>query len=382
MVINTAESYEIGPIRPPSEAYSLFIRVTRNCPWNRCKFCYTYKGSKFEVRPVSEIKRDIDTAKKYYDALKQAATKMGYGDDIGKAAMALAKPSSNESFFNVAIWLFAGGENVFIQDANSLVLSTEQLLEILQYLKSTFPFIKRITSYARSHTAARKTVEELKQLHEAGLTRLHVGLESGYDPVLEFLDKGATAADHIKGGKNVVASGISLCEYVLLGAGGKRLWLENAVATGKVLSEINPDYVRIRTLTINRQMPLHNEVINGNFVRANDEDIIREERIIVENLNCTSNFISDHTTNLLQELEGKLPDDKKKLLATIDQFLDLSPEGKTNFELGRRLGVYYSLNDMKDPVKRQAVDQYARQFTTSSPEDINNVIWGLMERFI
>jgi hypothetical protein len=382
MVINTVESYEIGPIRPPSEAYSLFVRVTRNCPWNRCKFCYTYKNTKFEIRSVLEIKRDIDIAKKYYDAIKEAAAKMGYGDDIRNAARVLADNTSNESFYNVATWVFAGGENVFLQDGDSLVLPTGQLLEILQYLKSTFPGIKRITSYARSHTAARKTVEELRQLHESGLTCLHIGLESGHDPVLEFLDKGVTAADHIKGGKNIVASGISLSEYVLLGAGGKKLWLENAVATGKVLTEINPDYIRIRTLTVNRQMPQHNEVINGSFVRANDEDIIREERILVENLNCTSSFVSDHTTNLLQELEGKLPGDKGKLLATIDRFLDLSPKEKINFEFGRRLGIYCGLDDMKYPEKRQAIEQYIRQFTMSSPEDINNVIWGLMERFI
>ncbi len=382
MDINTAESYEIGPIRPPSEAYSLFVRVSRNCPWNRCKFCHIYKGSKFEIRPVGDIKRDIDTAKKFYNAIKEASMKMGYGDNIRKAAGALLNNTSSEAFNNVAMWVFAGGENVFIQDANSLILLTEQLLEVLQYLKSTFPGIKRITSYARSHTAARKTVQELTQLHEAGLSRLHIGLESGYDPVLGFMDKGVTAAEHIKGGKNVVASGISLCEYVLLGVGGKKMWPEHAAATGRVLSEINPDYIRVRTLTINNQMPLFDEVANGNFVRSNDEDTIGEERLIIENLNCTSNFISDHTTNLLQELEGKLPGDKEKLLAIIDRFLGLSREDKINFELGRRMGVYYRLDDIEDQVKRQTVEQYAGQLIDSNPEALERVIWKLMERFI
>ena len=129
-------------------------------------------------------------------------------------------------------------------------------------------------------------------------------------------------------------------------------------------------------------MPLYDEVVNGNFVRSNDEDIIREERIIIQNLNCTSNFVSDHTTNLLQELDGKLPDDKEKLLAIIDRFLDLSPEDKINFELGRRLGVYYRLDDIKDNVKRQALEQYAGQIINSGPQAIENVIWELMERFI
>ena len=129
-------------------------------------------------------------------------------------------------------------------------------------------------------------------------------------------------------------------------------------------------------------MPLYKEVVNGEFVRSNDEDTVREERIIIKNLNCTSNFISDHTTNLLQELEGKLPDDKEKLLAIIDRFLELSPEDKINFELGRRLGVYSRLDDMEDHERRQGVKQYVGQLIDSSPEVIENVIWELMERFI
>ena len=160
------------------------------------------------------------------------------------------------------------------------------------------------------------------------------------------------------------------------------MWPERAIATAKVLSEINPDYIRIRTLTVNKQMPLYKEVVNGEFVRSNDEDTVREERIIIENLNCTSNFISDHTTNLLQELEGKLPGDKEKLLAIIDHFLELSPEDKINFELGRRFGVYSCLDDVDNQMKRQAVKQHAGQLIDSSPEVIENVIWELMERFI
>jgi len=380
--MNTAESFEIGPIRPPSEANSLFVRVSRNCPWNRCKFCHLYKGSRFETRPVDNIKRDIDIAKRYYDAVKELSLEMGFGGDIRKAAGALYNNAPNEACYNVAKWMIAGGENVFIQDANSLVLPSEQLLEILHHLKNTFPGIKRITSYARSHTAVRKTLQELKQLHEAGISRLHIGLESGYGRMLEFMNKGVTPADHINGGKNIVDSGISLCEYILLGSGGKKMWPEHAAATGKVLSEINPDYIRARTLTINNQMPLYDEVASGSFVRSNDEDIIREERIIIENLNCTSNFVSDHSTNLLQELEGKLPGDKEKLLGIIDRFLKLSHDDKVNFELGRRMGIYYCLDDIEDSGKRGLVEQHTRQVIDSSPETVDSVIWALMERFI
>jgi radical SAM superfamily enzyme YgiQ (UPF0313 family) len=117
--------------------------------------------------------------------------------------------------------------------------------EILNHLKTTFPSIERITTYSRSKTVSRKTVEELQDLKRAGISRIHIGLETGYDPLLQFIKKGVTAQEHIEAGKKVKASGISLSEYVILGLGGKEMWREHAVETAKVLNQINPDFIRV-----------------------------------------------------------------------------------------------------------------------------------------
>ncbi|MBC8429485.1 MAG: radical SAM protein [Dehalococcoidia bacterium] len=225
----TAESFELGPIRPPSEAYSLLIRVTRNCPWNRCKFCHIYKGKKFELRSVEEIKQEISTIKAIQDKLKETSWKSGYGGRVEEVAGAVLNNPPNEAFFNVALWLYSGGTSAFLQDANSLIMRTNELAEIIRFLKQTLPSITRVTCYGRSKTAAKKKLEELIQLHQAGLSRLHIGLESGYDPVLQYMDKGVTAAEHIAGGRKIVESGISLCEYVVLGLGGKEMWREQGI---------------------------------------------------------------------------------------------------------------------------------------------------------
>jgi radical SAM superfamily enzyme YgiQ (UPF0313 family) len=267
------ESFELGPIRPPSEAQSLLIRVTRNCPWNRCQFCHIYKGEKFELRPVEEIKQEILTIKAIQDKIKKIAREAGYGDRIEEVAAAILHSPPNEAFFDVALWLYHGGTSAFLQDANTLIIRTNELVEVIKFLKQTLPTITRITSYGRSKTAAKKKLEELIQLREAGLSRLHIGLESGYDPLLKYMDKGVTAAEHIVGGKKIVESGISLCEYVILGLGGKRMWREHATETARVLNEIDPDFIRVRTLTIKQGMPLYDEVKKGNFVRATDEEI-------------------------------------------------------------------------------------------------------------
>ncbi len=376
------ESFELGPIRPPSEARSLLIRVTRNCSWNRCKFCHIYKGKKFELRPVEEIKQEILTVKAIQDKIKELAGKAGDGGRVEEAAAAILNNPPNETYFNVALWLYYGGTSAFLQDANTLIMRTAELVEVIKFLKQTLPSITRVTSYGRSKTAAKKRVEELAQLHQAGLSRLHIGLESGYDPLLEYMDKGVTAADHIKGGRNIVASGISLCEYVLLGLGGEKMWREHATHTAKVLNQIDPDYIRVRTLTIKAGMPLYDEVKKGNFVRAADEKILAEEKLLIENLDGNSYFISDHITNLLQEIEGKLPQDKERMLATIARFQALPAEERLNFRVGRRVGIYTYLDDLDDARKHDVVEHAIQQLSDNGRKVDDEIIYSLMERFI
>ncbi len=374
----TIDSLELGPIRPPSEAFSLLLRVTRNCSWNRCKFCHIYKGKRFELRPVEDIKQDILTVKAIQDKLKAAADKAG---GVEAAAIAILNSPLSETHFNVALWLYHGGTSAFLQDANTLIMPTPDLVEVIKFLKATLTSITRITSYGRSKTAAKKKMEELKALHEAGLDRLHIGLESGYDPLLDYMDKGVSAADHIAGGKKIVASGISLSEYVLLGMGGQKLWREHATETARVLNEINADFIRARTLTIKEGMPLYDEVKNGQFVRATDEEIVAEEKLLIENLYCHSYFVSDHITNLLQEVEGKLPEDKDKMLTVIARFQALPAEERQNFRVGRRMGIYASLDDLGDPAKHGLVAQAVARVAKDGKVD-EEIIYSLMERFI
>jgi histone acetyltransferase (RNA polymerase elongator complex component) len=381
MTGSLAESYELGPIRPPSEAYSLLIRVTRNCPWNRCKFCPIYKGTKFQLRPFEEIKQDIDTAGSIRDEIIELA-RQSFGGDIRRAAAMVYNGASTDASRNVALWLYAGGRNAFLQDANTLIMKTPDLVRVLKYLRETFPVIDRITTYARSKTASQKTLSELKELREAGLSRIHMGVESGSDAVLAFLDKGVTAADHIAGGKNVVASGISLCTYVMPGVGGKQMWREHALETARVLNEIAPDFIRLRTLTVQPRMLLHEDVISGAFIRLTDEEIVAEIKLFIESLDCQSRVVSDHMMNLLPEVEGKLPGDKEKILAVIERFRALPPEERDIYKLGRRLGLFNSLDDLGDAALREEVARVMAGIDKSRPGTLDDALFNLMERYV
>lgn len=378
--------FEQGPIRPPSEAYSLLLRVTRNCPWNRCEFCHIYKGKKFSLRTAEEVKKEIDTVQEIVSEVKALSWRHGFGGDITGplVSLLLQNPSHcPEGLRSVALWLYGGGKTVFLQDANSLVLKTDQLVEILNYLKKQFPWIERITTYARAKTVSKKTVEELRELRLAGISRMHMGLETGYDPLLQYIQKGVTAEELIEAGKKAKESGISLSEYVILGLGGKGMWREHAVETAKVLNQIDPDFIRVRTLKVLKRMPLYEKIEKGEFLLLNDDEIVSEERLLIENLEgITSTFVSDHILNLLEEVEGKLPGEKGKMLALIDRYLALSAEERVNFRLGRRAGIYRLIDDLGNPELRRQVERIFRQIEIERPDGIEKILSDLMESFI
>ncbi len=378
--------FEQGPIRPPSEAYSLLLRVTRNCPWNRCEFCPTYKNEKFSLRTVEEVKRDIDSMQEIVSEIRSLSWKYGFGGEITASLVnfILEDPRHQEDGVrSVVLWLYEGGKNVFLQDGDNLIMKTDRLVELLEYLKETFPSVERITTYARAKTVSRKEIDELRELKRAGLSRIHIGLESGYDFLLQYIRKGVTVEEHVEAGKKVKESGVSLSEYVILGLGGTRMWREHALETAKVLNRIDPDFIRVRTLKVLKIMPLYRKIEEGEFVLSNDDEIIEEERLLIQHLQgITSTFVSDHILNLLQEVDGKLPEEKGKMLRSIDRYLALANNEKNNFRLGKRIGIYQSVEDLSNPALRNEVDRVLRQIESERPGDMEKVLSEIMESFI
>lgn len=374
-------SFEMGPSRPPSEARSLLLRITRGCPWHRCEFCSSHRTMKFELRTVEEIKKDIETAKIIADHIKELSWKSGLGGNIIEAADQVHANPPSEGYRIVALWLYFGGKTVFLQDADSLIMRTPDLVEVLRFLRQTFPQITRVTSYGRSKTAAKKTPEEMREIHDAGLTRLHMGLESGSDEVLNYVQKGTTAEHHLKGGKHVVESGISLCEYVMPGLGGKRWSAEHARETARVLNEINPAFIRLRSLSIREDIPLYQKWASGEFELLSDDETVQEIKELIERLEVTSYLASDHVENLLQEVEGQLPEDKGKMLEVIAQYQQLSPQERLNFQFGQRAGYYSTLSDIHNPHLRERVNS-AIAHITDQEKYLPQLILDLKKRFL
>jgi hypothetical protein len=377
--------FEQGPIRPPSEAGSLLLRFTRNCPWNQCRFCPVYKGQPFSRRSIQEIRADIDAVRAIIDDLRALSIRMGQGGEItGPVVNAvLADPKRQGCDQHVAAWAYGGRGTVFIQDANSLLLDTGVLVEALEYLRRTVPGVKRVTSYARSQTLARKPLEDHKALRAAGLDRVHIGMESGSNAVLAFMRKGATAAQHIDAGVKVVQAGMTLSEYIMPGLGGRQWTRDHALETARVLNAIDPHFIRLRSLRIPPQVPLHEDVRAGRFVPLTDDETVQEIHLLVETLHSVhSTLTSDHIMNLLAEVEGKLPDDREKMLGVMDRYLALPDDERLLFRLGRRGGALHALDDLLNPAMRARLERARRDLEAEGGGDIETIIRELADRYI
>ncbi len=282
-------NYDFPPYRPPNEAMSALIRASRGCPWNKCLFCTMYKTLKFKPKSVEEVKKDINTAAQIYK----------------------------------------GAKTVFIADSDSLTM--KNIDEIIKHIKLRFPKIDRITTYARAKTLMKLGKDRLKKIKKAGLNRVHIGLESGDKKTLKFMCKGTTAEEMIAGGKAAKEAGLEVSFYILIGAGGKDRIIEHAKESAKVCNEVNPDFIRLRTLVVQHGSLLEEKMNSGQYKPTLPVQKLQEIKTFLENLEVKQcELASDHFTNYIwvdkkivyRGIYGTLPKDKQDMLDALNQTLD------------------------------------------------------------
>ena len=276
-------------IRPPIEAYSVLIPVTGGCSWNKCKFCGTYKGiygaiQDYAIRPLEDVLKDIDNL-------------------------------SERNYHGFPVFL-AGG--------NPTSAPTEYLVEIIKYIRQKLRNVQRVSSYAKALDILRKKDTELKQLADAGLDIVYMGLESGSSKILRIMKKGTNAESMIKAGKKVLNAGIKLSMYIMLGLGSYKYSEEHVKETARVLTEINPTIFRFRTLNILRNTPLWDEWKSGEFKLLSPIDNLKEEREIIASLgdNVTSQVFNDHVSNYCAIESSNIKEDRELFIKTLDAYIN------------------------------------------------------------
>jgi hypothetical protein len=345
-----------------------------------------YKEQKFSLRTVEEVKKDIQTARDITDDIKALSWKIGESGLITNSVISyILNNNHSYSYQSVAMWLYYGTGECFLQDADNFIMKSRDFVEILRFLREKFPDLKRVTTYSRSRTLSRKSLSEMKEIKEAGLDRVHIGLESGCDPLLKFIKKGVTAAQHIDAGKKVIDSGMSLSEYIMPGLGGEAMWKEHAVDTAMVLNQIDPHYIRLRSLRVPMHAPLYQKLMNGEFKTLTDDQVIEEIKLFIETLDntITSTITSDHIMNLLEEIKGTLPDDKENMLYVIKKYQDLSESERLIYRIGRRGGIYSSTDDLyQDQSTYDKINRSVSELSSKGPDEIERFINEMANRYV
>ena len=273
--------YEGTVYRPPSEAYSLILQVTIGCSHNKCTFCGTFREKKFRIKRLEDIAADIEKVKPFYKNTRR----------------------------------------VFLADGNALIIRTERLLKILAMLRENFPKLERVGIYGSPSDILRKSVDELKQLKDAGLGIIYIGLESGSDELLEKVCKDADSKDMVEAARKVKEAGIVLSVIMILGLGGTELSEVHARESGKIVSKMDPDYLGALTLMVVEGTEVAEQVRSGELQLLNPREIFQELKILVENIDVTNCvFRANHASNYLT-FGGTLPGDKKKILDQLTHIL-------------------------------------------------------------
>ena len=243
--------------------------------------------------------------------------------------------------------------------------------------------MERVTTYARSHTlATHLTDADLAAMAAAGLNRIHVGFESGSDKVLALVDKGATKAMHIEAGLRVKHSAIELSAYYMPGLGGEALWVDNARETADVMNQVNPDFIRLRSLAVPDHVPMAADLAAGTFRRPTDELMAREILLFIESLEgITSVVKSDHILNLFQDLEGRLPEDKERMASIPRAFLEMDQERRLIYQVGRRWGIFEGVADMWNPQRLSYAERLVQRLG-ATPENVDAIVDEQVKRFI
>lgn len=268
--------------RPPSEAYSLIVQVTYGCSHNRCAFCDMYDDKHFGMRPMEEIFEDFRMARQAYRRVQR----------------------------------------VFLADGDALMRRTSDLVEILDLIYGLFPECERVTSYASPASIHVKSEDDLRLLRSKGLTMLYMGLESGCDAVLEKMTKGHTVAAIVEAGQKARRCGFALSVTAISGLGSRELLREHAIGTAQALSAINPEYIGLLTLMVERGTPLERWVREGSFHVLNVTEVLQETELFLQHIDSPGSvFRMNHASNYLT-LKGTLNDDRDALLMRVRQGLE------------------------------------------------------------
>ena len=282
-------NYEGVLYRPPSEARSLIIQATVGCAHNGCTFCSMYKDKKFRIKKIDDILKEMEASAQIYNSM----------------------------------------EKIFIADGDAMIMKTEDLVKILDKIAERYTRCKRVGIYATPKAVLLKSSEELIRLREKGIGIVYMGIESGDDETLKAINKGATADEIVQAGRKVKDAGMALSVTLISSIAGKEKSEQHALKSAEIVSLINPQYTSFLTLMLAEGTPLYDDYLSGKFKMLNEEDIMKEIRLFLENVDAPESvFRANHASNYIS-LAGTLNEDRERLISEIDEALreqDFKPE--------------------------------------------------------